>query len=440
MPLNDTDFGWHYRCGEEFLTQKKLCTKNEFSYFLPDYKAAYNSFLFDVPLAFFYDHFGFTGLSIFYSFLMTIIGILFINLISGFFWIKNIAFWLTFFLSYKIFGLGLRVQIFSYLFFLITLFVLQKSKQKPKYLFFLVPLMIFWANIHLSFFIGLAVLIFYTIDNALNRKTTYEIPVLVLCFLATFINPFGINIYREIFLHATSPLGTMIAEWVAPSIYQKILIVCLTSLYFFQVIKSKKVSIFRILMVLFSLFLGLSARRNLALFYITFFFVYFEQKTFFLKEFDEIILPLLVCAFCFVLIVNVPKTIDFNSSWKNYCDRSAIRYPCEAIKNYPELSGNVYAAYEWGGFLIWQKPQIKVFADGRMPAWRDADGKSPYQVYLEIIQTQPGWNEKLNSLKTDYLLIANGTFLDLLLKEKSKKYHWQEVYRNKYHVIYKNLL
>jgi len=104
------------------------------------------------------------------------------------------------------------------------------------------------------------------------------------------------------------------------------------------------------------------------------------------------------------------------------------------------FSTSPYAAYEWGGFLIWQKPAVKVFVDGRMPAWRDKNGKSPYQVYLEIIQAQPGWNEKLRSLKTNYLLINSGTFLDLLLAKEAKKYNWQEVYRDKTAVIYKNIL
>jgi hypothetical protein len=94
--------------------------------------------------------------------------------------------------------------------------------------------------------------------------------------------------------------------------------------------------------------------------------------------------------------------------------------------------------YEWGGFLIWQKPNVKVFVDGRMPAWKDENGKSPYQIFLEIIQTQPGWNEKLNQLKTDYILISNGTFLNLLLQKEANKYRWQPVYRDDIAVIYKN--
>ena len=66
-------------------------------------------------------------------------------------------------------------------------------------------------------------------------------------------------------------------------------------------------------------------------------------------------------------------------------------------------------------------------------------GKSPYQIFLNIIQTQPGWNEKVKKLKTNYLLISNGTFLDLLLKEKAAQYGWQEKYRDTNAVIYQNL-
>ena len=46
--------------------------------------------------------------------------------------------------------------------------------------------------------------------------------------------------------------------------------------------------------------------------------------------------------------------------------------------------------------------------------------KAHIKFFLDIIQTKPGWNEKLNKWKTDYLLIINGTFLDLLLQKEAK--------------------
>lgn len=101
--------------------------------------------------------------------------------------------------------------------------------------------------------------------------------------------------------------------------------------------------------------------------------------------------------------------------------------------------GNVFSMYEWGGFLIWRKPKIKVFVDGQMPSWKDNQGKSPYQVFLEIIQTKDNWNKRLKALKTDYLLITTDSFLDLLLQKEAKKYGWQEEYRDDLAVIYKNV-
>ena len=89
--------------------------------------------------------------------------------------------------------------------------------------------------------------------------------------------------------------------------------------------------------------------------------------------------------------------------------------------------------------MIWQRPDIKIFSDGRMPAWRDENGESPYNVYLHILQTRPGWNKTLRKYKTDYLLLAQGTFLDLLLDTEAEGYDWEKVYENKTHAIYKNL-
>src|SRR3989338_4417232 len=77
LPVKDTDFGWHYRCGEEFITQGKLCLQNEYAYFLPDYKWANPNFIYDISLAKVFDHFGFVGVSILGSVIFTAILLLF---------------------------------------------------------------------------------------------------------------------------------------------------------------------------------------------------------------------------------------------------------------------------------------------------------------------------------------------------------------------------
>lgn len=450
LPIKDPDFGWHYRCGQGLLTKKNLCLKNTFSYFLPDYQSANPHFLYDITLAFVYNHFGFNGLSISYSLLMLLMAYLFVNLTS-FSYLGTVSFYLLFFLSWTVFGLGLRSQIVSYIFFLLTLFILEKSEKKTKLVFLLPLVFLIWVNSHIGFFLGPIIFSFYIVEKLVKNKFSFsliKIPLLIFSasLIITLINPFGYRVYLEILNHLTSPMNKMIAEWVPPNWEQTILIICLTVLAVFLFIKNKSMSIFQILLLLFFSLLALIGRRNLAFFYTSFFYLLLKNKsiknintTLLLNNLSLILFPLLISTILFFLIINFSQTVNFNSSWNRYCSEGASVYPCQAIKDYSQLSGNVYAMYEWGGFLIWQKPNIKVFADGRMPAWKDKNGRSPYQVFLDIIQTQPGWNEKLNQLKTDYLLITNGTFLDLLLKNDPKKYGWQEEYRDNNTVIYKNL-
>ena len=193
-----------------------------------------------------------------------------------------------------------------------------------------------------------------------------------------------------------------------------------------------------------SLFFGITslmARRNTPLF-LTFAALFILQmmpkKD--LRNMYPLILPFVGAILVSIMFINIQKTISFHSDWNLYCTKGATNYPCTAINNYPQFSGNVYAAYEWGGFLIWQRPDVKVFSDGRMPAWHDENGESPYNVFLKILQTQPGWNEKLRKYKTDYLILAQGTYLDLLLDESAKEHGWEKVYEDTSHAIYKNIL
>jgi len=438
LPVKDTDFGWHYKCGKEFLTTGSLCIKNNFSYFLPNYQAYYTGHLYDIIISFIYDHWGFLGISFTGSIIFTLAALVFIKLFNK---IKLglMAYFVSFVLSSTTLSLGFRPQIITYLFFLVLLWLL---KEKNNRLFFLVPvLFLFWVNLHIGFFIGFFVLIFYIFCRNKYLNLSQKLLIILISFLTTLINPFGINVYREIFNHLTSPLGQMIAEWVKPPPSHQLIIIFLTIIGSIVIFKQKSVNFYNLLLLIFFGLLSLNAQRNLPFFYPVFFYVTQDLLNG-LKNLDriryEIFIPVLLSIIIFVYIIHVPKTIKFDTSWTEYCQKGQIVLPCQAIKKFPQLTGNVFNAYEWGGFLIWQKPDIKVFVDGRMPAWKDENGKSPYQVFLDIIQTQSGWNEKLNKWKTDYLLITNGSYLDLLLKNGVNKYNWLEVYRDDTAVIYKN--
>jgi hypothetical protein len=518
LPVKDTDFGWHYRCGQQFLTTGKFCLKNEFSYFLPNYQAYNPSFLYDITLAAIYNHFGFVGIGLLGAVILTLCAFFIFQLFSGPTWLRIIAFYLIFWLSYSTFGLGIRSQTVSFLFFVITLFALTKkvenyfpvSNNKLQFSIFLPFLFLIWVNTHIGFFLGPVLLLFFFIEQIIltafrrphkSGKLIFFLIILGLSLIVTFINPFGLNVYLEIFRHLQAPLNTMIAEWVAPPLWQKLLIITLSMITFiinvgvrlsdqnvvteYYPVTTKKNNIFSIFLLLFFALITLQAQRNLPFFYTIFFYIILNlnfinkviENT--LKEppkkqmaraeglltarnemstggreardriwendhinrstINQLALSLLASLAFVFAVINLPQTISFHQSWENYCNKGLIAYPCQALKktNLKQLSGNLFTAYEWGGFLIWQTPKLKVFSDGRMSAWKDEKGQYPYQVYLYIIQARSGWNEILKKHKTDYLLIGNNTFLDLELQKKAAKYDWKETYRDDIAVFYR---
>ena len=52
-------------------------------------------------------------------------------------------------------------------------------------------------------------------------------------------------------------------------------------------------------------------------------------------------------------------------------------YPIEAVEwinaHRDQVGGRMYNDYSYGGFLLWWMPGVKIFIDGRMPAWRAGD-------------------------------------------------------------------
>lgn len=437
FPVRDTDFGWHYRCGNEFISDGKLCTGNSFSYFLPHYQAYYTGHVYDIALAALYNTGGFLLIALAGALLLVFSAALVLYLFSASLQYAFFAYAAIFLASYPVFRLGLRPQIISFSLFLLVLAAFKSRKISHMttlpFLFFI------WVNLHIGFFTGLIALAVYSFIYLRQFGFRYVLIVL-LSFSASLINPFGIRVYYEIYRHAVSPLSTMIAEWMPPTLYISIGIagILVTGLFLLARDRWKKIAAY-LLMAVFGI-LAIRANRNIPYFMAAAALFYYPYlKKFFAVPISSVATTLSIILL-FTAIIHIPSTWSALTSRQAYCfDGLRDPYPCKALTAIKNMDGNFFTLYEWGGFLIWKKPGSKVFVDGRMPAWKDEKGKSPYRAYLEIIQAKPGWNETLKSLNTDYIFITNGTFLDLLLAEKAHMYGWSEIYRDDYAVIYRSI-
>lgn len=442
----DTDLGWHLRYGEHILKTGSVMRANELTYFLQGYRWAHSYSLYQLLTALIYKTGGLAGLAV-----------SFVLLMLATFWVftrtnprlkvLNVAAFLLIALSgWHTFNLGWRAQIFTFSGLVLTFTLLKKSAKKPAYLFLFPPLFALWANLHGGFVLGLLALSFFLLQETVKKKKVHSPLFLVLLasILAPLLNPFGAQIYSEILRQLQTPLGTLIAEWVAPkpALALSMLVAALFLLVLSAKVKNRN-KIFWYLVVSAFLALAVQAKRHVPLFSLS---LALATLDFFKKEAKaaekKIAGPAAFLAFLalgiFLYFHNLPKTFSLISDWKTYCSGGLLPYPCRAVdylRKNPPQGKNVFAAYEWGGFLAWQLPEYKYFVDGRMPAWPTPEGKSPYTIYLEIIQARPGYEERLKRYGTDWLLIGEGTFLDLALQGKDTT-SWKEVFRSQTAVVY----
>ena len=438
LPVKDTDFGWHYRCGHEVLNGNTSCLDhNIYTFYLSGYKWAYPRLFYDTSLSITFDHFGFIGVSILGAVMMAIAFSLVLLSFSGPVVLRTILIFISIFGGWSIYSLGYRSQIVSVFFLAVEIFILKKSARNQKILWLLPIFFAIWANTHPAFFLRPLI---FGLFLAVGKISPKNIVIFTISCFATLVNPYGWRIYVEVLRHLFTPLNTLIAEWVAPGTDQILLILgSLISLAVLLIKQKMKPGYLFFLAIIFGI-MAISARRNLPLYYFVLVPAFLEVIPKFANEIMNIITISLLPIACLILLTNVVQTISFDTDQKIYCKNDLTTLPCQAIDYFQNKNGNVFNTYEWGGFLIWKLPNMKFFIDGRMPAWPTENNKSPYTVFLEILQTQPGWNETLRKYSTDYIFIAPGTFLDLALdKNKSLEFGWQEEYRDRTAVIYKKM-
>lgn len=452
-PHADTDFGWHYQCGKIFLVQHKLCVKNEFSYFLPNYRWANPTFLYDIAIALIHYRTGFLGISVFGSIIFVLLALCILKTAKNNWPVAAIFFYIAFFLSWSTLRLGFRSQEMSLFFLALTFFILVRhnDNSNKSFMWALIPLFTIWANTHAGFFLGPLVFLFYIFNNfallILKQKQAqafgHEMFVFLASLSTTLINPFGINIYKEVFRHWSMPLYTLIAEWVPPDPFNRFLAGLFLIIYlFFSVllaIRKKNFDVFGILVLGTFCYFTFAARRNIPLFYFSYsIFVpillsKFDKAA---SEFPMLVITLLIPSTLFIGALNAVDTVKFDTNYFNYCNSGYITYPCEAIEVLKDKKGNLFNTYEWGGFLIWKLPNFRVFVDGRMPAWSGENGKSPYTTFLEIAGAAPGWDKKLEQYKTDYILLFNGSSLYGELSLNFQKYGYLKLYEKNNIAVY----
>lgn len=454
----DSDLGWHLKYGEYFFKNGKILQDNVFSSFMPNYHWVNHSWGTDIITYFTYNNFGFLGLTILGALVITLTFYFFSKAAKLTIWNKVLIFPLLLYLLGPINSVSFRSQLISLMFIGILFLILSKFAQNKKYLYFLPFIFLAWVNLHGEFILGLA-LFFLWIAVLLAGKLFFfkeEKPILIkegkflfaifgLSLIACLINPFGIGVFYEAFNHFGNPASKYILEWISfedlsnqwwnQIIVANLMFVGLIYLFFTKKVK-ENFAIITITLIVFSLSFW-ERRYAWPSYYLAMPLIkpisdFFKPDS---KKYTDIFsFIILFLTLVITVIFKSPFTQYSSMSWDIYCKSYLSCSPkaAEFLKNYNFDKKKLLTLYNWGGWLIWNYPEIKPTIDGRMPFWKDKNG---YSAFMDYYSLEQNWKD-IDKSKYDIAFMSRSKSIYDRLTKLVKENKWKLVYKDKYSGIF----
>jgi hypothetical protein len=353
----------------------------------------------------------------------------------------------------------LRSQLFTFLFFTLWIYVLERVRKGENRLLWILPItMIIWANMHGGFVAGLGLILIYGIGELLNKRNPLKyFGILIVTVLVTLINPYGIK-YWPYIIEATTMPRPLISEWKPISMSGPIHIIygakihVLTGYFIFilltfiaavkSVLNRYKYDWVKIIFIIITFCLSIKHQRHdiffilfvSGLLYTRYIELFTNLKKFIQVKFGEIpalisvwtkdiLSYMLIIALCINLVPTLPKEILTRP----------LFYPVgsfEFIKQ-NNLSGNLATTYGWGSYALWKLyPQCRVLIDGR---YEEVYPNRIYNIAINFSEhNDNNWREFLNYFHTDIIVAPK---LKYTPQDIHSLENWKIVYEDQISVV-----
>ncbi len=388
----DPDFGWHLKTTQDYYTNSISVPRSDpYSYTIPTYLWVDHEWLGHVVLAR----------------LLPILPLGMISILAGILFALPFLYWTLrarsmihiFFINcfaFLMIGIiGLRPQVYSFLLFfaIVEILDIALKKESRRLLLALVPLFLLWANTHGSFVGGLAYLSFYwigkvVISRACSSFDRIFLAVIISCFGITFLNPYGIGMWVDIYRAFTTPYLKYIAEWQSGLLYASfsggMLLGALFGIGRTVWKETPKTQMFP----LGFLFVNYMQHVRIVTFFYTAIQPLLGEMTFnaeqrFLSQIDQRIRGIAIS----IMMLLAAAPIVFLSFTSDIS--SPFTPPIDEIRAYaaniaPRVGGRLFNDYGIGGAIIGTPGTPRVFIDGRMPHWVLPDGTSAMKDFVSV--------------------------------------------------------
>lgn len=470
---NDPDFGIHLGVGRFILTHKTFPKTDIFSFTMPNNPYTYFSWLGQLIFTVVFDGFSFLGGSQIWG--LWALSLIWTAICAGAVYLlyklcdKSFYLLLIFLSACSLMfsSIGVRPQMFTFIFAVFELNLLskfqaylnsEKSSRKKDLIFFLsfFSLFLFWANLHLGFVIGILMLAAYFSVHSFiylkgDKKTQqskifFQVKILILTFLATFINPYGIALYKQAWLISQNPILLRFnLEW-QPFVQKGMLHFILAGLIIILlfIIVSRKDSDKRLLILSILLFwLSLRSVRTFLVFPVVFLPLISRmlkrassiQKIVFPFSWDK--LPLYISLAVFPLILTTRIAGNVRNVYAKINSPKVLGlegvYPYRAVEFLSRLHGDfrIFNYFNWGGYMLWRLPSQKLFISDIMDTLSDGDTYF-LSKYFEVLNGGINYQKILSKYNVNMIFLPPDTSLVQILQKDGS---WKMVYQDNEAVI-----
>jgi hypothetical protein len=448
---SDPDLGWHLKYGEYFFEHGQILRENIYSTMMAGYNWPNGSWGTDIITYAIYNAGGFLALTLAGAAIVTATFFFFSKAAKLTLLEEALFFPLLVYLQGPLNSYSFRGQLVSMLLLGVLFFILSKYKASSKILWSVPVLFFFWVNLQTESFLGLAVFVLWAIlvmgKSYLKEKKFFTkenrllLKVLIASYLVTFLNPFGWGIHQAALAHIGDPALKKIVEYIPFDKFTQrwwnqvgaLIILLVAGIFLFY--KKKLREYFPVLMLpLVLLLLSFDIRRYAwPAFYVALPFLHvlwqiiekYVRKYAFYGAYIIVLISI-----GWVIYQKMPFNQFAQMTWRYYCEINRLLCSPDSaqflIDN--KLTKNVFSIYDWGGYLIWNYPEIKPTIDGRMHMWKAKNGYRPYDEYDAYMHA----TKKIDESPYDvvYFRMDETVALYTELKELSRKNKWRLIYND----------
>jgi hypothetical protein len=483
--LRDASIGWHIRNGQQMLLTHAITRTDSFSSTMNGKPWFAWEWLYDIGFAAIHHALGLNGV-VFYSAAIiaaTFVLTLHLGLRRG----GNLP--ITLFLLILALGASAvhflaRPHVLSWLLTVVWFELLDSAagasgSEQKKRLLWLPVVMLLWVNVHGGFVLGFVLLAVYCAGGAIeygtDRERRDEIAtwlkrlsgVSALVVAASFINPYTYQLHLHVYRYLTDRfLMNRISEFLSPDFHgaaQQCFAVLVLITIVAVACARRRPSATHLLVLLVAVYGGFYATRSLptsSLLMVLIIAPIISQSVARLGENADVagwVRGMASWTHSFGLRMETLEKSLYGHLWlvlvfvlglwacahqgrigstqfiNAYFDEK--RFPVEASETIAArgVHDPIFSLDYWGGYLIYRLyPETQVVADDRHDMYGDAFLKE----YLKAVLVQPGWDDALDKLHVDWVLMPADSSLANILRLKAG---WESVYEDKTAVLLKRV-